>query len=135
MTVKSPSRDSLKSESFTLFFDGDGSARGKPSQSGRLRSSRTIRPSSVVTVTGDTKLEWDEDTKAVPGKVLEEFRGNPPSAQCIFKPAKSPISLSRPGDETHPILADGGYQIVTLFEAGVLREMSPPCKQGLPPDP
>ena len=33
-TVKSPSRDSLKSESFTLFFDGEGSTRGKPYQSG-----------------------------------------------------------------------------------------------------
>ena len=39
------------------------------------------------------------------------------------------VRSARPGDETHPILAD------TLFEAGVLRETSPPCKQGLPPDP
>ena len=34
MTVKSSSKGSLNKESFTLFFDGDGSARGKPSQSG-----------------------------------------------------------------------------------------------------
>ena len=32
MTVKSSSKDSLKRDSFTLFFDGDGSAKGKPSQ-------------------------------------------------------------------------------------------------------
>ena len=82
-------------------------------------------------ISGDSELKstvWNEDTEAVPCEVLEKFWGNPPPTQCIFQPSKGSISRSRPGDESHAIFADGGYQVITLLKAGVLGEPSPPCE-------
>ena len=65
-------------------------------------------------IPGDSELKgtvWDEDAEAVPCEILKELWGNSPSPQCIFQPTKGSISLARPGDEAHAILADGGDEI------------------------
>ena len=82
-------------------------------------------------IPGDSELKgtvWDEDAEAVPCEILKELWGNSPSPQCIFQPTKGSISLARPGDEAHAILADGGDEIVTFLKAWMLREAGPPCK-------